>query len=107
MKKRIVFPLFISIFISSLAFAHGSFRLKNGNLLSVGKTKSDIVALVGAPLYKDVLNEAVDIGNGDKLVKTKEFTYKLKGSIGGMYIVFIRFENNIVTNISSKQVGRL
>lgn len=75
MKKRIVLPLFVSIFISSLAFAQGSFRLKNGNLLSVGKTKSDIVALVGAPLYKDVLNEAVDIGNGDKLVKTEEFTY--------------------------------
>ena len=61
----------------------------------MGKTKSDIVAVVGAPLYKDVLNEAVDIGNGDKLVKTEEFTYKLKGSIGGMYIVLIRFENNI------------
>ena len=53
------------------------------------------------------LNEAVDIGNGDKLVKTEEFTYKLKGSIGGMYIVLIRFENNIVTSISSKQVDRL
>ncbi|WP_286938216.1 MULTISPECIES: hypothetical protein [unclassified Pseudoalteromonas] len=107
MKKRIVLPLLLSLFISSFAFAQGSFRLKNGNLLSVGKTKSDIVALVGAPLYKDVLIEAVDIANGDKLVKTEEFTYKLKGSIGGMYIVLIRFENNIVTSISSKQVARL
>ena len=55
MKKRILFPLLLSLFISSFAFAQGSFRLKNGNLLSVGKTKSDIVAVVGAPLYKDVL----------------------------------------------------
>lgn len=107
MKKRIVFTLILSLFISNFAFAHGSFRLKNGNLLSVGKTKSDIVAVAGAPLYKDVLNEVVDIGNGGKLVKTEEFTYKLKGSIGGMYIVLIRFENNIVTSISSKQVDRL
>ncbi|AYM86309.1 hypothetical protein [Pseudoalteromonas agarivorans] len=52
MKKRIVFPLLLSLFISSFAFAQGSFRLKNGNLLSVGKTKSDIIAVVGAPLIK-------------------------------------------------------
>ncbi|XQF93554.1 hypothetical protein ACOBV9_06970 [Pseudoalteromonas espejiana] len=107
MKKLSIFTFLLFIFVSSTVFAKGSFRLDNGNLLSVGKTKSDIIATVGAPIYEDVLNEAVDIGNGDKLIKKEEFTYKLKGSIGGMYIVLIRFENNIVTDIKSKQVGRL
>ncbi|XQF89971.1 hypothetical protein ACOBV8_15435 [Pseudoalteromonas espejiana] len=81
MKKLSIFTFLLFIFVSSTVFAKGSFRLDNGNLLSVGKTKSDIIATVGAPIYEDVLNEAVDIGNGDKLIKKKSLPISSKGQL--------------------------
>ncbi|SFD78146.1 hypothetical protein [Pseudoalteromonas denitrificans] len=87
--------------------ARGSFRLDSGNLLTVGKSKSEIISIAGAPLYQDVEKIAVDNGQGGHSVKREILTYRLKGSIGGFYLVVMTIENSHVTSITSKQEKRL
>ena len=86
---------------------NASFRLKNGKLISVGSSKSEIISLVGSPLSKDVEQIAIDNGTVDNPIKREILTYQLKGSIGGLYLVVITVENNKVVSISSKQENRI
>jgi len=98
------------ILFSILTFTlnvNANFRLKNGQLLTVGSSKSEIISLAGSPLYQDLEKIAVDNGRGDEPIKREVLTYKLKGSIGGLYLVVITVENNKVVSISSKQENRI
>jgi hypothetical protein len=89
------------------ANAKSSFRLENGKLLSVGNSKSEIISLVGVPVYQDVEKVAIDNGQEGNPVKREVLMYKLEGSIGGIYLVVITIENNKVVSIASKQEDRI
>jgi len=104
---RIFSYIIILLIIIFSCDVNASFRLKNGKLLSVGSSKSEIISLVGSPLYKDVEQIAIDNGTGNNPIKREIFTYQLKGSIGGLYLVVITVENNKVVSISSKQENRI
>ena len=104
--------LSLSIILFTLLFtlnanAKSSFRLENGKLLSVGNSKSEIISLVGLPVYQDVEKVAIDNGQEGNPVKREVLMYKLKGSIGGIYLVVITIENNKVVSIASKQEDRI
>ncbi len=104
--------LSLSIILFTLLFtlnanAKSSFRLENGKLLSVGNSKSEIISLVGVPVYQDVEKVAIDNGQEGNPVKREVLMYKLKGSIGGIYLVVITIENNKVVSIASKQEDRI
>lgn len=105
--KNIIIVLFISTFFLAMNSFSSSFRLTNGKLISIGDHKSEIIALVGMPLIKDVEKIAIDKGLQTNPIKREVLTYKLKGSIGGSYLVIITVENNIVVSISSKQDNRI
>lgn len=104
--------LSLSIILFTLLFtlnanAKSSFRLENGKLLSVGNSKSEIISLVGVPVYQDVEKVAIDNGQEGNPVKREVLMYKLKGSIGGIYLVVITIENSKVVSIASKQEDRI
>lgn len=106
--KLINFILIASFALLSFSsYADGSFRLKSGKLLSTGSSKSDVIVLVGAPIYEETVTKAVDVGFKKKPVKVEILTYKLEGSIGGMYAVTVTIHNREVVSVESKQVGRL
>jgi len=107
MKKISLSILLFALLFSLTASAKNSFRLENGKLLSLGKSKSEIVSLAGAPIYQDVERVAIDNGHEANLVKREVLMYKLKGSIGGLYLVVITIENNKVVLITSKQEERI
>lgn len=106
MKTLIVLITCLSLSFTSIAHERNSFRLTNGKLIKLGKTKSDILMLVGAPLFHETEQFSVDIGQDSEPKKREIFTYKLDGSIAGKHIVVITFENNQVISISSKQANR-
>ena len=102
----------LSIILFTLLFtlnanAKSSFRLENGKLLSVGNSKSEIISLVGVPVYQDVEKVAIDTGQEGNPVKREVLMYKLKGSIGGIYLVVVTIENSRVVSIASKQEDRI
>jgi len=105
--KKVKFSILLVLLFSLGVQAKSSFRLENGNLLSVGKSKSEIIMLVGTPIYQDVEKIAIDNGVGGGSVKREVLTYKLKGSIGGVYLVIVTVENNKVVSIESKQEKRI
>jgi len=105
--QKVKFSILLVLLFSLGVQAKSSFRLDNGNLLSVGKSKSEIIMLVGVPIYEDVEQIAIDSGVGDSSVKREILTYKLKGSIGGFYLVVVTVENNKVVYIESKQYNRI
>lgn len=99
--------LIFTLFLSMTVNAKSSFRLENGKLLSIGQSKSEIFALAGAPIFKDVEQVAIDNGQDGSPVKREVLTYKLRGSIGGLYLVIVVVENNKVVSITSKQENRI
>jgi len=105
--NNIIIVLYISTFFLAMNSFASSFRPTNGKLISIGDHKSEIIALVGMPLFKDVEKIAIDKGLQTNPIKREVLTYKLKGSIGGSYLVVITVENNIVVSISSKQDNRI
>jgi len=107
MKKFSLSMLLLALLFSFAANAKSSFRLENGKILSVGKSKSEIIALAGVPIFQDVEQVAIDNGQQGNPVKREVLMYKLKGSIGGLYLVVVTVENNNVVSISSKQEDRL
>jgi len=107
MKKFSLSILLLALFFTLAANAKNSFRLENGKILSVGKSKSEVMALAGSPINRDVERVAVDNGQGNHSVKREVLMYKLKGSIGGLYLVVVTVENNKVVSITSKQEDRI
>ena len=106
--KLINFILIASFALLSFSsYADGSFRLKSGKLLSTGSSKSEVIVLVGDPIYEEVVTKAVDTGFKKNPVKVEILTYKLESSIGGMYAVTVTIHNSEVVSIESKQAGRL
>jgi hypothetical protein len=101
--------MFLSLLLcSAVAGAADSFRLSNGSLIASGKSKAEVIALAGDPLYQDVETIAVDRGDGaSRPVKREILTYRLAGSIGGMYLVVVTVENSTVVSVTAKQEGRL
>lgn len=106
--KKLKFFVFVSMLCCALtAQALESFRLANGSLIATGKSKAEIIALAGDPLYQDVETIAVDAGHGRRPVKREILTYRLAGSIGGMYLVVVTLENSTVVAVTAKQEGRI
>lgn len=100
------------ILLSLLSFglaanASGSFRLNSGKMISTGQSKAEVIALAGTPLYQDSETIAIDQGGTSTPIKREILTYKLRGSIGGDYLVVITLENNSAVSITSKQFSRL
>ncbi|AQS38625.1 Protein of unknown function (DUF2845) [Shewanella psychrophila] len=106
MKKLNLSIILFTLFFSLVANANSSFRLENGKLLTIGKSKSEIIMLAGSPISADVEKVAIDKGQDGDSVKREVLTYKLKGSIGGFYLVVVTIENNKVVSITSKQYER-
>lgn len=107
MSKLSLSILLFTLLFTLNANAKSSFRLENGKLLSVGNSKSEIISLVGVPVYQDVEKVAIDNGQGGNPVKREVLMYKLKGSIGGIYLVVVTIENSKVVSIASKQEDRI
>lgn len=106
--KYISFILVLSFSLLSLqSHADGSFRLKSGKLISSGKSKAEVYELAGPPLFKSRDNKALNSRYKDKQTRVEVLTYKLRGSIGGMYMVSVSFHKGRVVAVESKQVGRL
>lgn len=102
--KTIVFCLFLTSALT--ANAGSSFRMSDGKLISVGLSKSELIALAGQPLYTDVETIAVDHGKPSKPIKREVLTFRLDASIGGPSLVVVTVENNTVVSINSKQESR-
>jgi hypothetical protein len=106
--KFISFILIFSFSLLSLpSYADGSFRLKSGKLISTGKSKAEVYDLAGSPTQKSREYKALNTRYKDKQTRVEVQTYKLRGSIGGMYIVSVSFHKGKVVSVESKQVGRL
>ncbi len=84
--------------------AGSSFRLSNGDLVLKDMSKIEILDKLGAPILKDVQSLGIDTGGNVKVGKKVEtWSYKLKGSIGGEYLVSITFQGDKVIDIASEQ----
>lgn len=102
--KTFVFCLFL---ISALTVNAGSsFRMSDGKLISVGLSKSELIAVAGDPLYTDVETIAIDDGRHGKPIKREVLTFSLDASIGGPSLVVVTVENSVVVSIDSKQQNR-
>ena len=99
--------ILLTLLLTFNANAKSSFRLDNGKLLSVGQSKSELIALAGVPIYQDVESVAIDNGQRANPIKREVWMYKLEGSIGGLYYVEVSIENNKVVLITSKQEDRI
>lgn len=99
--------ILLTLLLTFNANAKSSFRLDNGKLLSVGQSKSELIALAGVPIYQDVENVAIDNSQQANPIKREVWMYKLEGSIGGLYYVEVSIENNKVVLITSKQEDRI
>lgn len=103
--KVAVFVVLLSVVLSS--YASGSFRLPDGKLIREGKSKSEVIAMAGPPMYQEAEIIAVDEGLEGNPVKREILTYRMAGDIGGMYLVVVTVENNEVVSVKSKQESRL
>lgn len=83
------------------------FRLSDGKLLSCGMTRIDVLSLAGEPVAKDIETLGVDVGEPVKGKTIETWSYRLKGDIGGEYLVSLTLTAGKVTAINSKQQGRL
>ncbi|WP_158677934.1 DUF2845 domain-containing protein [Pseudoalteromonas sp. T1lg76] len=102
--KNVIYLLLI--FCSAMALAGQSFRLADGDLVYTGMNKIEILDKLGEPLMKDVQSIGVDKGDGFAGKKTEIWSYRLRGDIGGEYLVSVTFKGDKVTSINSKQRNR-
>ncbi len=99
---KVIFVLAAWVLCIGIAQAGGSFRLANGKLLEEGQTVSEVIALAGKPLHKDVLR-----GHHRHSATTEKLSFELDGSIGGKYLVVVTVQGGIVQSVSAKQLDRL
>lgn len=95
------------------------FRLNDGSLLRCGMARIELLSQVGEPMSKSRETLGVDISNSANIGSLKTtnnkqqaetietWAYRLKGDIGGEYMVSLRLVNGKVTSINRKQLGRL
>jgi len=102
--KTFVFCLFLTSALTVNAVS--SFRMSDGKLITVGLSKSELIAHAGEPLYTDVETIAVDDGKPGKPIKREILTFRLDASIGGPSLVVVTVENSTVISIDSKQESR-
>ncbi|GGF01321.1 hypothetical protein [Pseudoalteromonas gelatinilytica] len=97
--------LLLSLLLCPLiTYAGSSFRLSNGDLVLKDMSKIEILDKLGTPILKDVQSLGIDTGGNVKVGKKVEtWSYKLKGSIGGEYLVSITFQGDKVIDIASEQ----
>ncbi|SEH95242.1 Protein of unknown function [Rheinheimera pacifica] len=103
---KLFFAAIVALLFTAQASACG-FRLSDGKLLSCGMTRIEVLSLAGEPLAKDVETLGVDIGEPVKGTTVETWSYRLKGDIGGEYLVSLTLRGGKVTAIDSKQQGRL
>ncbi|MGH9773175.1 MAG: hypothetical protein ACRD4Q_16010 [Candidatus Acidiferrales bacterium] len=93
--------------VSGAAWAGGSFRLENGQLLRTGMSRIEVLSMVGAPLSKDVDTHGVSTDNTSGGKTVESWSYILNDTFGQKFLVTIVLEGGTVTEISSKQQGRM
>ena len=103
---KLFYAVITVLFFSAQASACG-FRLSDGKLLSCGMTRIDVLSLAGEPVAKDVETLGVDTGEPVKGTTIETWSYRLKGDIGGDYLVSLSLAGGKVTAIRSTQLGRL
>ncbi|WP_295507950.1 DUF2845 domain-containing protein [uncultured Pseudoalteromonas sp.] len=92
------------LFCPLIVFAGSSFRLSDGDLVLKDMSKIEVLDKLGTPLLKDVQSLGIDTGGNIKPgQKVETWSYNLKGSIGGEYLVSITFEGDRVVDITSVQ----
>ncbi len=101
LKNILLLCCLLCPFISN---AGNSFRLTDGDLVLKDMTKIEVLDKLGTPLLKDVQSLGIDTGGNIKPgQKIETWSYKLKGSIGGEYLVSITFKGDKVVDITSEQ----
>lgn len=103
---KLFYTAIVVLLFAAQASASG-FRLSDGKLLSCGMTRIEVLSLAGEPVAKDVETLGVDIGEPVKGTTVETWSYRLKGDIGGEYLVSLTIKGGKVTAINSKQQGRL
>lgn len=103
---KLFYTAIVVLLFAAQASACG-FRLSDGKLLSCDMTRIEVLSLAGEPVTKDVETLGVDIGEPVKGTTVETWSYRLKGDIGGEYLVSLTIKGGKVTAINSKQQGRL
>ncbi|MDR6982628.1 hypothetical protein J2X32_001246 [Rheinheimera pacifica] len=103
---KLFYAAIVVLLFAAQASACG-FRLSDGKLLSCGMTRIEVLSLAGEPVARDVETLGVDIGEPVKGTTVETWSYRLKGDIGGEYLVSLTLRGGKVTAIDSKQQGRL
>lgn len=94
----------VLIAMAGPAEASGSFRLKDGRLLSAGMDKAEVTTLIGRP--KDRSIERPTESRSDRKGYVLEvWSYVLEADMGGKHYVTIRFDGSRVQSVESKQAN--
>lgn len=99
--------LLSAVLIFSTQAGACGFRLDNGKLLRCGMQRIDLLSLAGAPISKDVDTLGVDTGEPVKGETTETWSYRLRGDIGGEYLVSVTLKAGKVIAIDTKQSDRI
>lgn len=83
------------------------FRLDNSRLLSCGMSRIDLIDAAGEPVSKDIETLGVDTGEPVKGETIETWSYRLRGDIGGEYLVSLTLKAGKVVAIKRKQLGRI
>lgn len=107
MKLTIAVIISVTLLIFSSQAAACAFRLDNGKLLRCGMNRIELLSLAGEPLSKDIETLGVDTGEPVKGEILETWSYRLKGDMGGQFLVSVSLQAGKVTAITSKQQNRL
>ena len=103
---KLFYTAIVVLLFATQASACG-FRLSDGKLLRCGMTRIDVLSLAGEPVAKDVETLGVDIGEPVKGTTVETWSYRLKGDIGGEYLVSLTLKGGKVSAIDSRQLNRI
>ena len=107
MKLIIGLAIGLALLIFSSNAAACGFRLDSGKLLRCGINRIELLSLAGEPLSKDIETLGVDTGEPVKGETLETWSYRLKGDMGGQFLVSVSLQAGKVTAITSKQQNRL
>ena len=88
--------------LASVAEASGSFRLKNGKVISAGMDKAEVTEMAGKPKSRSV-ERPTESPSNRKGYALEVWSYVLEGDVGGKHYVTVRFDGSKVQSVESKQ----
>lgn len=105
MKKLLQLSILMTAFLANVAWASSSFRLDNGKIIRTGMSQLELSNVAGRPMTVETIQKLDAQGHQVDSDEQKHI-YRLKGSIGGEYLVAATIRDGKIVALEVVQSDR-